>query len=185
MLQRDLADPDVAAMLIDDVVGQLGRIDALVNNAGIAEPTAFFDIHRDLWDRTIALNLTTPFLLLQSAGRAMAGNGGGSIVNVGSPAGLDGSVTGAHYGASKAGLLGLTVSAAKSLAPVGVRVNIVEPMFVDTDMVRGIAEASSLPLVAALGRRGRPEEAAEVIAFLCSPAASYVSGARIAVSGAG
>lgn len=184
LLQRDLADQQQAAALLETVLAQHGRIDALVNNAGIATPAAFFDLTVEEWGRTVALNLTCAFLLMQAAARSMVESGGGAIVNVGSPAGLDGSVTGAHYGASKAGLLGLTVSASKSLAPLGVRVNIVEPMYVETDMVRAVAASSSLPLIPSMGRRGSPMEVAEVIAFLLSPAASYVSGARVAVSGA-
>lgn len=184
LLQGDLADLGQAAALVEAVVAEHGRIDALVNNAGIASPASFLELSLDEWERTIAVNLSAAFLLLQAAARSMAAAGGGAIVNVGSPAGLDGSVTGAHYGASKAGLLGLTVSASKSLAPLGIRVNIVEPMYVETDMVRDIAASSSLPLVPSMGRRGNPAEVAEVIAFLVSPAASYVSGARVAVSGA-
>lgn len=184
LLRRDLADRAQAISVVEAVVAETGRIDALVNNAGIAEPTPFLEMDHELWDRTIALNLSSAFVLLQAAARSMVSNGGGAIVNVGSPAGLDGSITGAHYGASKAGLLGLTISAAKSLAPLGVRVNIVEPMYVDTDMVRDISASSSQPLIPSMGRRGDPSEAAEVIAFLCSSAASYVSGARVAVSGA-
>lgn len=184
LLQRDLADEQQAAAVVETVRAEHGRIDALVNNAGIATPAAFLDLTLEEWGRTFAVNLTCAFLLMQAAARSMVESGGGAIVNVGSPAGLDGSVTGAHYGASKAGLLGLTVSASKSLAPLGIRVNIVEPMYVETDMVRAVAASSSLPLIPSMGRRGSPKEVADVIAFLLSPAASYVSGARIAVSGA-
>lgn len=184
LLQRNLEDQAEAADIVESVLARHGRIDALVNNAGLANPAAFLDLSAEEWDRTIAVNLTCAFLLMQAAARSMVDSGGGAIVNVGSPAGLDGSVTGAHYGASKAGLLGLTISASKSLAPLGIRVNIVEPMYVETDMVRAVAASSSLPLIPSMGRRGSPMEVAEVIAFLVSPAASYVSGARVAVSGA-
>jgi NAD(P)-dependent dehydrogenase (short-subunit alcohol dehydrogenase family) len=183
----DLAEPGAGSKLIRQVVGRFGRLDAVVNNAGIADKVGFFDLDRALWDRTIAINLSAAWEVLQASAAAMKENGGGAIVNLGSPAGLTGGVSGAHYAASKGGLIGLTAYAAKALAPFQIRVNLVEPSYVETDMVLDIIDGDPAlddVLTSPMGRRGRPEEAGAVLAFLCSPAASYVSGARIAVSGA-
>ncbi|MBW3664288.1 MAG: SDR family oxidoreductase [Actinobacteria bacterium] len=180
----DLAEPAAGVALVEAVLERHGRIDSVVNNAGIAERHSLTELSEDVWHRTLAINLSAPFAILRRAALAMIEGDGGSIVNVGSPASLNGGVTGAHYAASKAGLIGMTVSSAKELAPHGVRVNLIEPAFVDTDLVRGfVADDPGLTLVPPLGRRGDPAEVGALIAFLCSPAASYVTGARIAVTG--
>lgn len=184
LLEVDLVDARAGHDLVAQVLERFGRLDVVVNNAGIAERRDLLSMDVESWERTIAVNLSSVFGVLQAAAQAMMG-GGGSIVNVGSPAASNGGITGPHYAAAKAGLVGLTASAARSLAPHQIRVNLVEPAFVETDMVLGLVhDDPSLQLLSPLGRRGRPDEAAEAIAFLCSPAASYVSGARLSVSGA-
>lgn len=187
-IEADLRDPSAGPELVDEVVDRFGRLDAVVNNAGVADRRPFLDLDLDTWQEALDVNLTSAFLVLQAAARAMVAVGeGGAIVNVGSPAATDGGSTGAHYAASKAGLLGLTAHAAKALAPHGIRVNLVEPMAIDTEMMRAAAGAGSGGVVvppSPMGRLGTPAEAAELIAFLCSPAASFVSGQRIAISGA-
>lgn len=183
----DLAQSDNAIELVRYALHTFGRLDTVVNNAGIAHRRSLLEMELADWHDTMNTNLTASFLIMQSAARAMVAAGrGGSIVNIGSPAGSQGGVTGAHYAASKGGLIGMSATAAKELAPYGIRVNIVEPVFVETDMVRTLLEDDpTLVLKSPMGRRGTPGEVADVVAFLSSPAASYVSGARVSVSGGG
>jgi 3-oxoacyl-[acyl-carrier protein] reductase len=182
VVQCDLARDDAGAGLVAAVVERYGRLDALVNNAGIAERATLLELDLVTWNRTIATNLTACFVVLQAAARAMAD--GGAIVNIGSPAADDGGITGAHYAASKSGLIGLTMHAARALASRGIRVNLVEPALIGTEMVRKVVDndPSAIP-APPMGRLGEPSEVADAVAFLCSPAASYVTGARLRVTG--
>lgn len=185
VVQCDLADPAAASELVEQVQHDVGGIDAVVNNAGGAAHRAFADLELELWQQTMSVNATAPFCIMQAAARVMAARGGGSIVNIGSPAGRTGGLLGAHYSAAKGALIGLTMQAAKELAPQGIRVNLVEPALIATELVLDlIKDNPDLSLMPPMGRRGQPEEAAEVIAFLCSAKASFVSGAVVAVGGA-
>lgn len=184
VIECDLAEPAVGSKLVSDVVSAFGRIDSVVNNAGTAERHDFLDLDLAAWRHALDVNLTSVFVIAQAAAREMVGRGG-SIVNVGSPAATDGGGTGAHYAASKAGLIGLTAHATRALGRHHIRVNIVDPYAIDTDMMRGAAGTGPIVPPSPMGRLGGPDEAAEVIAFLCSPAASFVSGVTIRVSGGG
>lgn len=185
-IEADFSDPTVGEQVVSAVAARFDRIDSLVNNAGGVTRRAMRALSVDEWCEAIMVNLTGAFTMMRAVIPHMSADPGGSIVNVGSPASLRGGVLGVHYSAAKAGLVGLTVQAARELTASGIRVNVVEPAAVETDMVRELlADDDQLRIVPAMGRRGTPEEIAAVVGFLCSPAASYVSGAVIAVSGGG
>ena len=167
----------------------LGRIDVLINNAGIARKSPFLETEPDGWDRIIAVNLRGMFLIARAVARLMAsdGGGGGAIVNMASTNALGGERDFASYNASKGGVLQLTRTMAVELGEHGIRVNCVCPGFVDTPLNRALAteqdfleyERDHIPL----GRRGTPDEVAAVYAFLASDEASFVHGAALVIDG--
>ena len=178
---------------IDDLItrtgAELGGLDVLVNNAGIYPFTDFLDIPTAQWDQVVALNLRGTFLATQRAGRVMAqGRRGGRIVNIASVQAMRPTAPGvAHYNVSKAGVVMLTKSAALELAPHGIAVNAVAPGIIDTPgthpMIAKASFGDPKTRVPFTGRWGVPEDVANVVLFLASPAASYVSGETIIVDG--
>jgi NAD(P)-dependent dehydrogenase (short-subunit alcohol dehydrogenase family) len=181
------AEDDVTA-LVDAAAAALGRIDVLINNAGIARKARFLDTNVADWDRTIAVNLRGMFLVAQAvAGRMLADRGGGVIVNMASTNALGGEQEFADYNASKGGVLQLTRTMAVELGDEGIRVNCICPGFIDTPLNRVLGdedgfrayEREKIPL----GRRGRPEEVAAAYAFLASDDASFIHGAALVVDG--
>lgn len=183
----DVASSTDVARMFDQCERVLGPLDVLVNNAGVW-PTAYVkDMTEEAWDRTLAVNLKGAFLTCREAVRRwLAAQRGGRIVNVSSPAAFVGSTTGhADYAASKAGLVNLTVSLAREVAPQGIFVNAVAPGMMRTDLVRDALEHNAAHYLRRipLGRIGEPEEVARVIVFLASGRASYTTGATVDVSG--
>lgn len=185
-IECDVADPQAVARAFDTVGTAFGRLDALVNNAGIAIFKPILDVTYEDWSRVLAVNLTGPFLCTQAAAPLMRDGGGGSIVNITSISGLRASTLRTAYGTSKAGLAHLTKQQAVELASLGIRVNAVAPGPVDTAM----AKAVHTPEIRAdyhdhmpLNRYGLETELAEAIYFLCSARASYITGQVIAVDG--
>ena len=165
---------------------RFGRIDALVNNAGIAIFGPILETSFADWSRIMAVNLFGPFLMVQAAAPLMAENGGGAVVNIGSISGRLASTLRVAYGTSKAGLAHLSRQQAVELGELGIRVNTVAPGPVDTAMAKKVHSAEiradyhdAIPL----NRYGTEEEIAEVIVFLCSPKASYLTGQMISVDG--
>jgi 3-oxoacyl-[acyl-carrier protein] reductase len=175
-----------SASAFEEAVAQIGSIDILVNNAAVAIRRPFFEIGEAEWDEVLAVNLRGVFLGCQIVGRKMRERGSGRIVNLASLAGQAGSlVNGAHYSASKAGILALTKVVAKELAPHGVTVNAVAPAAIDgpamaslpPDQIEGLRR--SLPV----GRLGTGEEVAALVAFLASDDAGFITGATFDVNG--
>jgi 3-oxoacyl-[acyl-carrier protein] reductase len=173
--------------VVDAVVSRFERLDVLVNNAAVAPPTRLDVIPEEEWRETIEVNLTAAFLCLKAAIPVMKRQQYGRIVNVSSTAGRAVStLAGAHYTASKAGLLGLTRAAAKELGPVGITVNAVCPGIFDTELAHGVATDERLDTLKKnfpVQRLGRPEELGELICYLASEAAGYITGASIDING--
>lgn len=182
----DVADADGVSGAVSRTATHFGRLDALVNNAGIAIFKPLLETTPADWARTLAVNLTGPFLCTQAAAPLMRDNGGGAIVNITSISSLRASTLRVAYGTSKAGLAHLTKQQAVELGALGIRVNAVAPGPVDTAM----AKAVHTPEIRAdyhdtipLNRYGLEEELAEMIFFLCSERASYITGQMISVDG--
>jgi NAD(P)-dependent dehydrogenase (short-subunit alcohol dehydrogenase family) len=185
-LQCDVSDAGGVALAMEAVNTRFGRLDALVNNAGIAVFAPLLETSDADWSRILEVNLTGPFRCTKAAAPLLREHGGGAIVNITSISAVRASTLRAAYGTSKAGLAHLTKQLAVELASLGIRVNAVAPGPVDTAMAKAVHSAEiradyhdAIPL----NRYGLEEELAEAIFFLCSERASYITGQVLAVDG--
>jgi NAD(P)-dependent dehydrogenase (short-subunit alcohol dehydrogenase family) len=185
-LTCDVSDANAVASAFAEIERRFGRLDALINNAGVAVFTPLMETSDADWSRVLAVNLTGPFLCTKAAVPLMRRHGGGAIANITSISGLRASTLRSAYGTSKAGLAHLTKQLAVELAELGIRVNGVAPGPVDTAMAKVVHSAEiradyhdAIPL----NRYGLEEELAEAVYFLCSDRASYITGQILAVDG--
>ncbi len=176
------AEVDAAAK---SILESLGRVDVLVNNAGITRDTLLMRMDENSWDSVIAVNLKGTFNCTRAFLKGMIRQRGGRIVNVSSVVGIMGNAGQSNYAASKAGVIGFTKSVAKEVASRGITVNAVAPGFIDTEMTRSIPEEARKAFLASVpaGRAGVAEDVANVVAFLVSDGASYITGQTIHVDG--
>ncbi len=181
----DVSDPAAAEALVSGVVSRWGRIDVLVNNAGITRDTLLLRMKDEDWHRVLDVDLTGAFYCCRAAARPMLKQRAGRIINVSSIAGLGGNAGQANYSAAKAGLIGLTRAIARELASRGVTCNAVAPGWVETDMTAGRDErlVAGVRERVPLGRLGTPEDVAAAVVFLASSAAGYITGQVLAVDG--
>lgn len=187
-LQADVADSQAVEAMFATLDRRFGRLDALVNNAGVGTRIeSLTDIDDATWRRTLAVNLDGAFYCIRAAVPRLQAAGGGRIVNISSGAAKTGGMIGAHYAASKAGLLALTAKAARELARKGISVTAVLPSVIETEMLDALAgnpEARErLRVQFPIGRFGRPEEVAQVVRFLIAEAPSYLTGEFISLRG--
>jgi NAD(P)-dependent dehydrogenase (short-subunit alcohol dehydrogenase family) len=185
-LECDVASARQVESAVAKVVAQWGRIDVLVNNAGIAVFKPMLETTIEEWERVLAVNLTGPFMLVQACASVMLRHGSGAIVNVASISGLRASTLRVAYGTSKAALMHLTKQQAAELGTRGIRVNAVAPGPVDTAMAKQVhtpAIRAGYHDAIPLNRYGSENEIAEAVVFLCSDAASYINGQTLAVDG--
>jgi 3-oxoacyl-[acyl-carrier protein] reductase len=181
----DVADSAACNAAVESVIADLGALDVLVNNAGIAVDQLVMRLKDEDWDRQLQVNLTGTFHLIRAATRPMMKARRGAIVNLTSVVGEMGNAGQAAYAAAKAGQIGLTKSVARELASRNIRVNAVAPGYIDTDMTAGLPEAAKAKMkeMIPLGRLGNAEDVANAVAFLASDQASYVTGEVLRVNG--
>jgi NAD(P)-dependent dehydrogenase (short-subunit alcohol dehydrogenase family) len=188
-LQVDVSDAEAVATAFQAVRNAFGPVGILVTSAAVAGFTRFDQITLDEWNRYLAVNLTGTFLCMQAALPDMVDEGWGRVVTISSAAGQSGAARQGHYSASKGGVIALTKSVARDYAAKGITVNSVPPFVIDTPMLRAQQLTKKLPpaemLVQAIpaGRLGTGDDVAATCSFLCSEAASYVTGQVIGVNG--
>lgn len=185
LLKGDVKDVSLIEAMVKETVAMFGTIDVLVNNAGVTRDNLMMRMKEEEWDEVLDVNLKGTFLFTKYVSKIMMKKRTGKIINMVSVVGLTGNMGQANYAASKAGVIGLTKSAAKELASRNICVNGVAPGFIKTDMtdvlsdeIKELAKAQ-IPL----GRFGEPEEVAEVVAFLASSKADYITGQIITIDG--
>ena len=184
-LQGDVADTSVAQEHVDAVTEAWGTLDVLINNAGITKDNLMLRMKEEDWDAVIDVNLKGVFNYAKAAYRPMMRQRGGVIINLSSVVGVMGNPGQTNYAASKAGIIGFSKSLAKELSSRGVRVNVVAPGYVDTEMTEALGEDARDAMLNAvpLGRPATTEDVAQAVLFLASPAASYITGHVLHVDG--
>lgn len=184
-VRADVTSAEAVAALVETTMNQYGRIDALINNAGITRDTLMLRMKEEDWDAVLTTNLKGAFLCSKAVLRPMMRQRSGAIVNLTSVVGLVGNPGQANYAAAKAGLIGLTKSMAKEVGARNIRVNAVAPGFIDTRLTDVLSEEVRewAMNIIPLDRFGEPEDVASAVAFLVSPAARYITGNVLSVDG--
>lgn len=184
-VKADVSDFDAVESMTKQVLDEFGHIDVLINNAGVYPRKAIGDVSQKDWDEVIGTNLRGVFNCCKAVIPHMKSRESGVIVNLSSVLGIMGSKQGAHYSSSKAGVIGLTKSLAKELAPFNIRVNAIAPGAIETDILKQDTPEQRRRRVAGipLGRVGRPEEIAEAVVFLATERSSYITGETLNVNG--
>ena len=180
----DVSDPTDSARAVEATVSHHGRIDGLVNAAGVMQTSPYLEIDEAQYDRIVSVNLKGAFFLAQAAARRMMA-GGGSIVLFSSTAGRAGRPLASHYAAAKAGIFGFTKALARESASKGITVNAVAPGYIATDMVKAVKEEILKSIVSGIpvGRLGEPEEVARCVVFLAADEAAFITGETLSVNG--
>lgn len=181
----DVSSNEAVTSFVTDVIAKLGKIDILINNAGVTRDNLLMRMSEEEWDSVIDTNLKGAFLFSKAVSRPMMKQRAGSIINISSVVGITGNAGQCNYTASKAGLIALTKSMAKELSSRGIRVNAVAPGFIKSQMTEKLSQELCDALLGNIpaGRLGEPEDIAKAVAFLCSPDASYITGQTISVNG--
>ncbi|MDY6905513.1 MAG: 3-oxoacyl-[acyl-carrier-protein] reductase [Thermodesulfobacteriota bacterium] len=184
-MRVDVADETAVKTFFKDIVAASGRVDVLVNNAGITRDGLIAMMKEADWCDVLDVNLKGAFHCIKAVSRQMIKQRYGRIINISSVVGVSGHAGQANYAASKAGLIGLTTSAAAEFASRNITVNAVAPGFIDTDMTKGFSEKARTQLVEKipLGRMGTPDDVAPMVVFLASDAAAYITGQVMHVNG--
>jgi 3-oxoacyl-[acyl-carrier protein] reductase len=182
IVKFDVSNFDEARAAVDDILNQNGSIDALVNNAGITADGLFIMMPRKDWDAVIDISLSGFYNVTKPVLEKMICLKRGTVVSIASVAGLLGNRGQANYSAAKAGLIGASRSVAAEVARLGIRVNVVAPGLIETDMIKD-APVENIKTIIPMARIGKPQEVARVVRFLCSRDASYVTGQVISVNG--
>ncbi len=185
LCQADVADEQAVRRMVAAVEKQYGRIDLLVNNAGIAQQKLFTDLTSDEWKRMMDVHVNGAFYTCSAVLPTMIRRQSGSIINIASMWGQTGASCEVHYSTAKAAIIGFTRALAKEVGPSGIRVNCVSPGVIDTDMMADFSDADKQSLAedTPLCRIGKPEEIASAVAFLASAEASFITGQVLAVNG--
>ncbi|MGF1569397.1 MAG: 3-oxoacyl-[acyl-carrier-protein] reductase [Nodosilinea sp.] len=183
-IQADVSQVEQVDALINDTLEKFGRIDVLVNNAGITRDTLLLRMKPEDWQAVIDLNLTGVFLCTRAVAKGMLKQRSGRIINIASVAGQMGNPGQANYSAAKAGVIGFTKTVAKELASRGITVNAVAPGFIETDMTGELSNPDAILQYIPLGKFGQPEDIAGMVRFLAAdPAAAYITGQVFNVDG--
>ena len=183
----DLANKAQVAKLIDEAIAKLGRVDILVNNAGLTKDNLFMVMKDDQWDDVIAVNLTSTFMLMRAATRAMmrTKTGYGRIINISSISGVIGNPGQGNYSASKAGIIAMSKSLAREVASRGITVNCIAPGFISTPMTDALNEKQTSGIKEHIPAQkfGTPDDIAAAVVYLAAPEAAYMTGQTLHVNG--